>query len=504
MHEPLVEMCAITKRFARVTANDDVSFSADRGEIHALVGENGAGKSTLMRILYGSTRRDEGVVRLRGKEVRFRSPRDAIQHGIGMVHQHAELVGSLRVTENVVLGAEPTRRGIFDRERAREEVFALGLKHKLSANPDAEVSTLGVGERQRVEILRALHRGAEILILDEPTAVLTPLEVEALFDALRVLRAQGTLVILVTHRLGEVMAHADRVTVMRGGKTVAVRRTAETSIEELGCDIVGRLLPPAEATAVRSRGERVFELAEVSARRPDGNLALAGVSLELFAHEIVGIAGVEGNGQTELTEIAAGVRAPDTGHVRFCGKDVTRHGRRALLEAGVAFVPEDRLDRGLVATFSVEENLVLGRAHDPSWTRAGMLLRRGRLRDHARASIAEYDIRPPDPRTPVAELSGGNQQKVVLARELAGCPRVAIIAQPTRGVDVGASALLHARIRASAEAGCAILLVSAELTEILALAHRVLVIARGCIRGSFPVSEASAERLGPLMLGEPT
>jgi simple sugar transport system ATP-binding protein len=497
--ETIVEMREVTKRFARVIANDRASFAGCRGEIHALVGENGAGKSTLMRILYGMFRPDGGRVCVHGAEVRFRSVREAIRAGIGLVHQHAEIVPSLSVAENVVLGAEPVRSGLVDRARARARVAALCAAQDVDIDLDAPASDLGVGDAQRVEILRALDRNAEVLILDEPTAILTPQEVAALFKSLRALRDRGVLVILITHRLAEVFELSDRVTVMRAGETIGVHRTSDTSLDALSREIVGRVVPPPPSRSSRPAGAPALRLEHVVLTLPSGRRALDDVSMTVHAHEIVGIVGVEGNGQTELAEIAAGVRRASAGRVVVEDHDLTERGRSAFLAAGVAFVPEDRLDRGLVRTFSISENLLLGRLENRSFGRG--FLRRSRIDEHAQTLVREHDVRPPDPGTQVDHLSGGNQQKVVVARELDGQPRVAVVAQPTRGVDIGAASAIHARIRAIADAGSAVVLVSAELAEVLALADRILVLARGRIRGEMPTEEATPEILGALMLG---
>ncbi len=497
---PAVELTGIVKRFARVIANDGVSFSANRGEIHAIVGENGAGKSTLMRILYGETRPDAGQIRVDGREIELRSPRDAIAAGIGMVHQHFTLVAPLTVADNVVLGHEPVRAGFHLRGRADTRVAELGAEHGMPVDPCARVDTLGVGAKQQVEILKLLHRGARVLVLDEPTAVLTPQETDGLFRALTGLSASGRTIILITHRLSEVVRVADRATVMRRGRTISTSAVSDVTIESLAHAMVGRSLPvPPRRTAPRSR-EMLLSLDRVSLTDSHGHTLLDDVSLGVRAGEVVGVAGVAGNGQTELVEVVSGLRAPDSGRITLGATELRGRDRGAFADAGIGLVPEDRLDEGLVSTFSVADNLVLGRHRRRPFANA-LLRDRAAVTREAEALVGRYDVRPPDAGAPVEELSGGNQQKVVLARALAGDPVLLVAAGPTRGVDVGAVASLHRMLAEAASDGLGVLLVSAELDELTTLSHRILVMVRGAIVAELPGEEATPEVLGEWMLG---
>ncbi|MBI3273194.1 MAG: ABC transporter ATP-binding protein [Planctomycetes bacterium] len=507
---PAVSMRGITKVFPRVVANRDVDLSVEPGEIHALIGENGAGKSTLMKILYGLQAPDAGTVRLFGAPLHPHTPAAAIRAGLGMVHQHFMLLPPLTVAENVVLGQEPARLGVFlDRDRAEAELLALSERYRLSVDPRARVESLSVGQEQRVEILKVLYRGARVLILDEPTAVLTPPEVEELYAILRALKAEGKTVLFISHKLAEVMAVTDRVTVMRRGEVAGRVNTRDTSREELARLMVGRPVlfavekPPARpgAIALRVQGLSALGHRELPAVRD--------VSFDALAGEILGIAGVEGNGQTELIEVLTGLREATAGSVELAGQEILRPGRfrktlRArpndLLRLGMGHVPEDRHKRGLVLDYSVADNLVLGRHRLREFN--GFLLRRGgALLAHARERIASFDIRPPDPHVPARALSGGNQQKIVVARELARDPRVLLACQPTRGVDIGAIESIHRRLIEERERGKSILLVSAELSEILSLADRIAVMYGGRIVGTLDRIDANEERLGQLMTG---
>ena len=503
-----VSMRGVVKRFGALAAIDGASIAVRAGEIHALVGENGAGKSTLMKVLYGLHAPDAGEVLVEGAAVSFGGPADAMRAGIGMVHQHFMLVPTLSAAENMVLGAEPVRGGVFiDRARAERDAAELSGRYGLAVDPRALAGDLSVGEQQRLEILKVLHRGARILILDEPTAVLTPRETGAFFDVLRSLAAQGRTVILITHKLGEVLAVSHNVTVMRKGRTVGSVATASVDEAALARMMVGREvvfsvsrrpLDPADAQ------ERPVVLAVdgVSARSDRGLEALRGVSLDVRAGEVLGIAGVEGNGQSELIDVITGLRQPTAGSVTVAGRRFTpgRFNAAAMRDAGACHIPEDRHRRGLVLDFSVADNLILGRQRDRAFS-TPFAFRAGPVAAFAAGLAVRFDVQPPDPSLPADSLSGGNQQKVVVARELSRAPRLIVAAQPTRGVDVGAIEFIHARIIEARDAGAAVLLVTAELGELLALSDRIAVLYRGRVAGVFPVAEATEEKLGLLMTG---
>jgi simple sugar transport system ATP-binding protein len=499
---PALELRGIDKRFGPVHANRAISFSAGAGSIHGLIGENGAGKSTLMNIIYGFHRADAGEIRVQGRVVEIGSPQDAIAAGIGMVHQHFMLVENFTVLENVVLGAEGGRRLAGGLAAARAGLEQLARDYGLEVPLDAVVSELPVGLQQRVEILKALHRGADILILDEPTAVLTPQEADQLFKMLARLRAQGKTVILVTHKLREIMAVTDRVTVMRQGAIVGEVETKATSPRELAEKMVGRaVLLRVEKTPARP-GETLLTVRDLEVRDRLGVPRVKRVSFTLQAGEIVGIAGVAGNGQTELLEALAGISAPSGGEIVFAGRELVREAldARVRRRLGLAHVPEDRLRMGVVADFSAQENAILG-YHDLPVYQRGPVLNRAAILAGCEQKMAAYDVRPPDPRLRIALFSGGNQQKLVLAREIDSDPRVLLIGQPTRGVDIGAIEFIHKKLVALRDAGKALLLVSVELDEILGLADRILVMNAGEIVGEVARTEATEEKLGLMMAG---
>ncbi|KYF83202.1 heme ABC transporter ATP-binding protein, partial [Sorangium cellulosum] len=493
----VLEARGITKRFSGVVANDGVDLDLREGEIHALLGENGAGKSTLMNILYGLLRPDEGELRRGGRPVSLRSPSDAIALGIGMVHQHFMLIPVFTVAENVVLGAELVRGGLLDRRRASAEVRALSARHGLDVDPDARVEDLPVGVQQRVEILKALYRKAEILILDEPTAVLTPQESDELFRVLRGLTARGVSVLFITHKLREVLAVADRVTVMRAGKVVGAAIPAETDERGLAATMVGREVALQVTKAPASPGAVVLEVERLSVagRRGAGADVVREVSFSVRAGEILGIAGVQGNGQTELVEAVTGLTPPRAGRVHLRGRDVTGAPPRDLIERGVSHVPEDRQRHGLVLSYAIADNLVLCTYHKPPFAARGVL-RDDAREENARRLIKTFDIRAPGPATPVSALSGGNQQKVILAREMSRPVELLVASQPTRGVDVGSIEHIHREIVAARDAGAAVLLVSAELDEILALSDRIAVMYRGGIVATRDAGAVSRTELG--------
>jgi ABC-type uncharacterized transport system ATPase subunit len=531
-----IRLTDIHKSFGPVLANRGASLEVARGEIHALVGENGAGKSTLMRVLSGMYAPESGRMEVADasgllRDVTGWSTADAIDAGLGMVHQHFMLIPTLTVAENIMLGAELTKDGplrVLDHVRAREEVDALSKRTGLRVNATQRVSELSVGEAQRVEILKALYRGARTLILDEPTAVLSPPEVAELWQVLRQMRQRGETIVLITHKLDEVMSISDTVTVMRHGKTISRLRTAETTPQELAREMVGRdvvlagalrrdaamgdeawaVAPTTETAsgAVDSLGGASFPLPALevkglvvpNARRSD---AVRDVSFTVSPGEILGIAGVEGNGQTELIEAIAGLRRPRAGSILLDHRDITTARVRVRGDAGLSHIPEDRHGRGLVLDYSIADNLILGQQH--RFARGGFVntLDMDRIADNARRQIGAFDIRPNDPSLPARALSGGNQQKIVIAREMGRDFRVLLAAQPTRGVDVGAIEFIHAQLRAARAAGKAILLVSADLSEILALSDRIAVMYGGRFVVVLPRSAASEEVLGPYMTG---
>lgn len=497
-----IELRHIDKRFGAIHANRDVSLRVERGTIHGIVGENGAGKSTLMSILYGFYEADSGEIRIEGAPQRIRSSADAIRAGIGMVHQHFMLVEPLTVLDNMLLGAEGGALLGKGRAKAREAMARLTREASLALDPDAILGELPVGLQQRVEIVKALLRGAEVLILDEPTAVLAPAEAEALFGLLRALKSQGKTVILISHKLPEILSVTDRVSVMRRGEMVATLDTATTSPAELAELMVGRRVLLRVEKAAREPGAPMLQVDGLSVVDERGVTRVADVSFTLREGEILGIAGVAGNGQSELLEALAGMRRPSAGTVRLAGrvlspKELEPHRLRAL---GLLHVPEDRLRTGLVASFPAYESAALGFSDDPAFG-TGPLLDRARMIAELRAKMAGFDIRPPDPERKTANFSGGNQQKIVLAREIERRPKVLLVGQPTRGVDIGAIEFVHRRLIALRDAGVAILLVSVELEEILMLSDRVLIVCAGRIAGERRPGETDERDLGLLMAG---
>ncbi|MBN1503915.1 MAG: ABC transporter ATP-binding protein [Candidatus Eisenbacteria bacterium] len=494
-------MEGVSKRFALVKANDSVNLEVERGEIHALVGENGAGKSTLMRILYGLYRPDSGHVSIDGKRVEIKSPSDAISLGVGMVHQHFMLIPQLSVAENVVLGSEPSRSGVFlDLAAASRRIEELSRLFALSVDPRPQVDKLSVGAQQRVEILKILFRGAELLILDEPTAVLTPQETEALFVILRKMREQGKTILFITHKLSEVMAISDRVTVMRRGGVVGVVATRDTSPAELAMMMVGRKVLFDVEKGPAAPGGAVLELVDVRALGASRVPRLKGLSLSVRAGEILGVAGVEGNGQTELVEVIAGLRKPTSGRVLLRGEDVTGASPKQMLERGVAHIPEDRLRRGLIADFTVGENLILG-SHFRRPYAGRVFLDSAALLTNADRALREFDVRPRTPLLRAGSLSGGNQQKLVVARELGRNPLLLVAAQPTRGVDIGAIEFIRRCLVSQRDEGTAVLLVSADLSEVLSLSDRIAVIFGGRIVSTVDAAATDEKELGLLMTG---
>ena len=496
----ILELREVTKVFPGVVANDNVSLALEEREIVALLGENGAGKSTLMNIVYGLLSADHGEVLIDNKPVKIRSSRQAIDLGIGMVHQHFMLVEPLTVTENIVLGREPGRFGVIDMKAARARVVEISERYGLRIDPDARISDLEVGLQQRVEILKALYQGARVLILDEPTAVLTPQEVRELFAVVRSLVDEGLSVVFITHKLEEVMAVADRIVVMRAGAVVGEVRPSETDEIGLARLMVGRDVVLRIDKQPVQCGDTVLDVRDLVVKNDRGLDAVDGVSLSVCGGEIVAIAGVSGNGQTELVEALVGLRTPESGAIALKGHDITRASARSSIEVGVSHIPEDRHRRGLVLPFNLAENLVLGDHRVAPYTTHGVM-HLSEITAMARKRIEDYDIRTPSEKVLASSLSGGNQQKVVVAREIGRNPELLIAAQPTRGLDVGAIEFVHRQILAERDAGKAVLLISLELEEVFALADRILVIYEGHIVREFAAEDVDAETLGYYMTG---
>ncbi|HEY3921070.1 MAG TPA: ABC transporter ATP-binding protein [Gaiellaceae bacterium] len=499
--ETVLELRGITKRYPGIVADDNVDFDLRRGEVHALLGENGAGKSTLMNILYGLTKPDEGEIAVGGKNVSFSSARDAIDEGIGMVHQHFMLIPVMTVAENIVLGIEPTREGVLlDEAGAERRVAELSKQFGLAVDPGALVSNVTVGQQQRVEILKALYRGAQILILDEPTAVLTPQEAGELFEIVRSLKSDGKSIIFISHKLNEVLEIADRITVLRRGKKIDTVPTAGATEEGLARMMVGRdVLLRVDKTAA-TPGDVALEVEDLHVIDERGLEPVRGVSFAVRRGEIVAIAGVDGNGQTELIEAITGLRKIESGRVTVDGKPIEGHvTARRMLDAGIGHIPEDRHRRGLVLEFNLAENLALHDYDKEPDSKRGWLFP-ARLVARAARLIKEFDVRGGGPLTRARALSGGNQQKIVVAREVARNPALLVAAQPTRGLDVGAIEYVHRRLVAERDSGHAILLVSLELDEVLSLADRILVIYEGQIVGEHAAG-AGEEEIGLEMLG---
>ncbi|MEP7355931.1 MAG: ABC transporter ATP-binding protein [Anaerolineales bacterium] len=498
---PILELRGITKRFPGVLANDHVSFTQEPGEIHVLLGENGAGKSTLMNILYGLYQPDEGEIILRGQPAQFTSPNAAIAAGIGMVHQHFMLIPVLTVTENVMLGDEIVRAGIvLDRQKAGERIEAISQQYGLAVQPRAKIQDLPVGVQQRVEIIKLLFRNADILIFDEPTAVLTPQEVDELFKIMRGLVAQGKSIIFITHKLDEVLAIADRITVLRLGRVVGAARPAETDEHKLAAMMVGRQVALEVNRAPLKRGGLRLEVKHLEVLDEQMNVAVNNVSFEVYAGEVLGVAGVQGNGQTELVEALTGLRAVLAGEIAIAGVPTTHASPREIIELGVAHVPEDRQRDGLVLPFPIVDNLVLSTYYLAPFAQ-GVSLQDGAIEAAARQRVQQFDIRTPSIETPAGSLSGGNQQKVIIAREFSRPAKLLIASQPTRGLDVGSIEYIHKRIMEKRNDGLAVLLVSPELDEVLALSDRIMVMYRGRIVAIVESEVATREYLGLLMAG---
>jgi simple sugar transport system ATP-binding protein len=495
----MLEMRGITKRFPGVVANDGIDLTVLSGQVHTLLGENGAGKSTLMKILYGLYRPDEGTILLRGEPVSIDSPNDAIERGIGMIHQHFMLVPTLTVAENVALGLGG-RRGLIDLQPVRERLGMISEHYGLSVDPDAYIWQLAVGERQRAEILKALYREADLLVLDEPTAVLTPPEVDELFVTLRQMQNDGKGLIFISHKLHEVMEISDEITVLRDGKVSGDTRPAETSREQLAEMMVGRPVELTRKVPAQQTGSAQLAVQNLVVTGDRGNHAVDNMSLEVRAGEVVGVAGVSGNGQRELAEAIFGLRPIDSGQVLVGGQVVGDPSPKRMRRAGLAYVPEERMRDGAIAEFTVAENLTLVDYLMPPYTRHG-LLNRSAIEEHSEMLVSDYKVKTPSVETPTGHLSGGNIQKVVIAREFSCGARAMIVAQPTRGVDIGAAEYIHERLLAQRAEGAAILLISEDLDEVMELSDRIIVLLEGEIMGEVQRTDFDVQEIGLLMSG---
>jgi simple sugar transport system ATP-binding protein len=497
---PLLDLRGITKRFPGVVANDHVDFDVRAGEVHTLFGENGAGKSTLMRVLYGFYKPDEGEIRLRGERVTITSPADAIARGIGMIHQHFMLVNTLTVAENVALGTRSTRRPLTDLDAVSRRIAELSERYGLRVDPQAVIWQLSVGERQRVEIIKALYRDVSLLILDEPTAVLTPQEVDDLFGVLRQMVDDGRGLVFISHKIREVLDLSDRITVLRNGRKIGTVLPSEVTRHGLAEMMVGHELPTQEPLGESSNGDARLVVRNLTVKGDRGVDAVRGLDLEVRDGEIVGIAGVSGNGQRELAEAIAGLRHAAGGSIEIDGKSLVGLNPAEARRTGLGYVPEERMRDGVVPEFSVAENLLLIDNGAPEFSRWGFLRARA-IRRHSEELVAEFDVKTPSLDTPVRNLSGGNIQKLILAREMSAGPRVLLAAQPTRGVDVGAGHYIHTRLMEQRDAGTAILIVSEDLDEVLSLSDRILVMFEGDIIAEVNPRESTREALGLMMAG---
>ncbi|HJS20118.1 MAG TPA: ABC transporter ATP-binding protein [Anaerolineales bacterium] len=499
---PAIEMKGMTRFFTstQVLANDHVDFSVESGEVHALVGENGAGKTTLMNTLYGLVKADSGEIFIDSQKVQIGHPDDAIRHGLGMVHQHFKLVPSFTVAQNILLGMEPTRAGFVNEQSENEMVEELAAKYNLPVDPSARIRDLPVGMQQRVEILKVLERKARILILDEPTAVLTPQEVNELITVIRGLSKQGYTILFITHKLIEVMNVADRVSVMRGGRMIGTKKVSETSISELAKMMVGREVLLRVRKDKIERGEPVLDVRDISVADVNGLAAISHVSFQVHQGEIVAIAGVSGNGQTELVEVIAGMNELDGGEILFKGKSINRASVGERREMGMAHIPEDRLVVGLNLQTTLDENLIVSRYNHSEFSRYGFLLMKS-INEFAEKVVKAFSISAAQPGEGISMLSGGNLQKVVVGRELTGKPAFIIANQPTRGLDVGSIEFVHKTLIEERDRGAGVLLVSVELDEVLALSDRILVLYRGRIQGELQTATTTEEEVGILMAG---
>ncbi len=497
---PVLEVRGITKRFPGVLANDHIDLKLYKGKVLGLLGENGAGKSTLMNMIYGLYQPDEGEILVNGQAVKIHSPNDAIQLGIGMVHQHFQLVDTLTVTENVMLGNESVRGGLLNRRAARERILEISQQYGLLVDPDALIADIPVGIQQRVEIIKALYRNADILILDEPTAVLTPQETRGLFDIMRTLLSRGVSIIFISHKLKEILEICDSVTVLRRGRVVGHADPKQSTEQSLASMMVGRDVLLLVDKAPANPGEVVLRIQDLTVLDDRDLPAVEKLSLEVRAGEIVGVAGVQGNGQTELVQALTGMRKVEAGIIELDGQDVTNWNPRKITEAGVAHVPEDRQKDGLVSLFAVSKNEVLNNYYRKPFAR-GILINETAIDQHAARLVQEYDVRTPGIHVNVGTLSGGNQQKVIVAREFSHPSRLVIAAQPTRGLDVGSIEFIHKQLVRLRDEGAAVLLVSTELDEILGLSDRVAVMFDGHVIDVLPIEEADRDTVGLRMAG---
>ena len=495
-----LEMQGITKRFPGVLANDKVDFSVKSGEVHALLGENGAGKTTLMKVLYGMYSANEGRILLNGQEVNIQSPTDAINNGIGMIHQHFMLVESLTVAENVALGLKSSREPLTDLDKVSERILDLARIYGLDIDPKAYIWQLSVGQQQRVEIIKALYRGAALLILDEPTAVLTPQEVEEFFVIIREMAKDGHALIFISHKLHEVIDISDRVSVLRDGRKVGTYLTADATKADLARWMVGREVDFRPEIEMIDRGDPRLVVRDVSCNSDRGTPGLRGVDLQVHSGEILGIAGVSGNGQPELAEVITGLRETTSGSIELDGEDISDLPPVKRTDRLLSYIPEERMRDGMIKDFTVAENLILREHHKKPFSNQGMLNLKA-IEKHSDKLINNFQIKTPSQDTLAKSLSGGNIQKVVVARELSREPRVIVAAQPTRGLDVGATEYVRERLLEERKSGTAVMLISEDLDEILALADRIAVIYEGQIMGVIPREEASPEKLGLLMAG---
>ena len=495
---PVLDVRDVTKTFPGVIANEDVSLTLHKGEIHCLLGENGAGKSTLVNVIFGLYQPDTGSIRVNGEQVQFEGVGDAIDAGIGMVHQHFQLIPVFTVAENVILGNELTNGPFLDLNEARRRIRELEAQYGLQVDPDAKVGDLSVGEQQRVELVKALFREADILILDEPTAVLTPGEVDDFFAVVRSLVEQGKSIIFITHKLREVLAVADRITVLRNGKVAGTADPKTATQQSLANLMVGRDVVFQVEKGPAEPVDTVIRVENLSVDDDRGVETVSGLSLEVKAGEIFGVAGVQGNGQRELVEAITGMRPKTSGHVEILGKDATKMSPRQITELGMAHIPEDRGKHGSVGPYSIADNLVLNRYHHKPFARR-LIRNPAAIAAEAKQLVEDFDVRTPGIDVPIENLSGGNQQKVIVARELTGTVKAICVAQPTRGLDVGSIEFIHNQIIALRDAGAAVLLVSAELDEILSLSDRIGVLYRGRLVGTFDGAATTREELGYLM-----
>jgi len=501
MSEYIIEMIDITKEFPGVKANDNITLQIKKGEVHALLGENGAGKSTLMSVLFGLYQPDQGMIKIDGRPVEINNPNDANALHIGMVHQHFKLVECFTVLENIILGVEPNDLGFLKKKEARKKVVDLSEKYGLSVDPDALVSDITVGMQQRVEILKMLYRDNDILIFDEPTAVLTPQEIDELMEIMRQFAAEGKSILFISHKLNEIMAVADRCTVLRRGKCIGTVTTGETTIEELSRMMVGRDVSFSVDKGKSVIGDTVLSVQNVTAAGPNKREAVKDVSFEVRGGEILCIAGIEGNGQSELIYALTGLEKIDKGKVVMCGQDITRSPIRARSKGGMSHIPEDRHKYGLILDFSLEQNLVLQRYWEPDFQSRGFI-KNDAVRRYAEGLIGKYDIRSGQgPVTVTRSMSGGNQQKAIVAREIDKNPELLVAVQPTRGLDVGAIEYIHQQLVAQRDAGKAVLLMSLELDEVMDVSDRILVMYEGEIVGEFDPKVTTVDELGLYMVG---